>query len=61
MAQMEHRCLDCDHIEFNNNMSCEICVMCGGSRITSCADEDFNYGKDQEMDFENDNGQEDQA
>lgn len=39
MAQMEHNCLDCGHIEFNNNFTCTICVMCGGDRINSNSDE----------------------
>jgi Zn finger protein HypA/HybF involved in hydrogenase expression len=60
MAQMEMNCLDCKHIEFDNFIR-TCCPNCESTNITTVADEDFNYGKDQEMDFEIDNGQEDQA
>jgi predicted nucleic acid-binding Zn-ribbon protein len=39
MACMEHECLDCGHVEFNNKPGCGSCAKCGSQNVTSTFDE----------------------
>lgn len=51
MACMEHRCMICDHMEFDNFARYPLpCPMCGGKNWLDTWDEELDHGDDDRYD-----------